>query len=163
MIGNILKKYTEGYLELKKHVKDFTPEEMSMVCGISANEIRETARIFAKAKTAMIFWGMGISQHIHGTDNSRCLISLALTTGNVGRPGTGLHPLRGQNNVQGASDVGLIPMVFPDYQPISDPKNVKFFENYWKTELDPNPGLTVVEIMEEIYHNKIKGLSLIHI
>ena len=63
----------------------------------------------------MIFWGMGISQHIHGTDNSRCLISLALTTGNVGRPGTGLHPLRGQNNVQGASDVGLIPMVLPDY------------------------------------------------
>ena len=102
---------------------------MSQICGIDAEEIKETARIFANAKSAMIFWGMGISQHIHGTDNSRCLISLALTTGNVGRPGTGLHPLRGQNNVQGASDVGLIPMVLPDYLPIADSNNVKFLKN----------------------------------
>ncbi len=153
-----IEKNTEGYLNLKEHVKDFTPEEMSHICGIAPEEIRETARLFGNAKSAMIFWGMGISQHIHGTDNSRCLISLALTTGNVGRPGTGLHPLRGQNNVQGASDVGLIPMVFPDYQPISIPENVKFFENYWNTKLDPNPGLTVVEIMEAIYKKEIKGL-----
>ena len=153
-----IEKNTEGYLDLKKHVKDFTPEEMSPICGISEEDIKETARLFGNAKSAMIFWGMGISQHIHGTDNSRCLISLALTTGNVGRPGTGLHPLRGQNNVQGASDVGLIPMVFPDYQPISDPKNVKFFEDYWNTKLDPNPGLTVVEIMEAIYKKEILGL-----
>ena len=68
----------------------------------------------------MIFWGMGVSQHVHGTDNARCLINLALITGQIGRPGTGLHPLRGQNNVQGASDVGLIPMVFPDYQRVDD-------------------------------------------
>tara|TARA_X000000950_G_scaffold211573_1_gene254525 strand:- start:50300 stop:53062 length:2763 start_codon:yes stop_codon:yes gene_type:complete len=153
-----IEKFTEGYLELKEHVKDFTPEEMEKICNIPAEEIRETARLFANAKSAMIFWGMGISQHIHGTDNSRCLISLALITGNVGRPGTGLHPLRGQNNVQGASDVGLIPMVFPDYLPISDANNVKFFEQYWETKLDPNPGLTVVEIMESIYERKIKGL-----
>ena len=153
-----IEKNTEGYLNLKKHVEDFTPEEMSPICGISVDEIKDTARLFGNAKSAMIFWGMGISQHIHGTDNSRCLISLALTTGNVGRPGTGLHPLRGQNNVQGASDVGLIPMVFPDYQPITDPKNVKFFENYWGSKLDPNPGLTVVEIMEAIYKKDIKGL-----
>jgi len=153
-----IEKNTEGYLDLKKHVEDFTPEEMAPICGIPEDEIRETARLFGNAKSAMIFWGMGISQHIHGTDNSRCLISLALTTGNVGRPGTGLHPLRGQNNVQGASDVGLIPMVFPDYQPISIPENVKFFENYWNTKLDPNPGLTVVEIMESIYEKKIQGL-----
>ena len=85
-----IEKYTEGYLDLKKHVKDFTPEEMSPICGISEEDIKETARLFGNAKSAMIFWGMGISQHIHGTDNSRCLISLALTTGNVGRPGTGL-------------------------------------------------------------------------
>ena len=153
-----IEKNTEGYLNLKKHVEDFTPEEMSPICGISVDEIKDTARLFGNAKSAMIFWGMGISQHIHGTDNSRCLISLALTTGNVGRPGTGLHPLRGQNNVQGASDVGLIPMVFPDYQPITDPKNVKFFEDYWGSKLDPNPGLTVVEIMEAIYKKDIKGL-----
>ena len=156
-------------MELVKHIKDFTPEEMSKICDISPDEIRQTARLFANAKSAMIFWGMGISQHIHGTDNSRCLISLALITGNVGRSGTGLHPLRGQNNVQGASDVGLIPMVLPDYLPISNPKNVKFFNDYWKTEIDPTPGLTVVEIMESIYNRQIKGLyimgelSLIHI
>ncbi len=153
-----IEKNTDGYLELKEHVKDFTPEEMTNICGIEPDEIRETARLFANAKSAMIFWGMGISQHIHGTDNSRCLISLALTTGNVGRPGTGLHPLRGQNNVQGASDVGLIPMVLPNYLPIADANNVKFFEDYWNCEIDPNPGLTVVEIMESIYNKDIKGL-----
>ncbi len=153
-----IEKNTDGYKELKEHVKDFTPEEMADICGISPNEIRETARLFANAKSAMIFWGMGISQHIHGTDNSRCLISLALLTGNVGREGTGLHPLRGQNNVQGASDMGLIPMVFPDYLPIANKENVKFFENYWNCEINPNPGLTVVEIMESIYNREIKGL-----
>ena len=155
-----IEKHTDGYQELIEHVKDFTPEEMSSICGIEVEEIKETARLFANAKSAMIFWGMGISQHIHGTDNSRCLISLALTTGNVGRPGTGLHPLRGQNNVQGASDVGLIPMVLPDYLPISDSNNVKFFEQYWETKLDPNPGLTVVEIMEAIYEKKYKDCTL---
>ena len=153
-----IEKNTEGYNELKEHVKDFTPEEMTNICGISTNEIRETARLFANAKSAMIFWGMGISQHIHGTDNSRCLISLALLTGNVGREGTGLHPLRGQNNVQGASDMGLIPMVLPDYLPIANHENVKFFEKYWNCEINPNPGLTVVEIMESIYNQEIKGL-----
>ena len=153
-----IEKNTDGYKELKEHVKDFTPEEMTKICGIPADEIKETARLFANAKSAMIFWGMGISQHIHGTDNSRCLISLALITGNVGRNGTGLHPLRGQNNVQGASDVGLIPMVLPNYLPIADKQNVKFFENYWDCEINPNPGLTVVEIMEAIYNKEIKGL-----
>ena len=122
IVNNILRN-TEG-TENSKHVK-VSSEEMSMVCGISAKEIRETARTFAKAKAAMIFWGMGISQHIHGTDNSRCLISLGLTTGNVGRPGTGLHPLEDKIMFE-ASDVGLIPMV-SDCQPISDPKNVKNF------------------------------------
>ena len=82
--------------------------------------LRAVARDFATAKAGMIFWGMGISQHIHGTDNSRCLISLALMCGHVGRPGAGLHPLRGQNNVQGASDAGLIPMFLPDYQSVED-------------------------------------------
>src|SRR5579862_2658005 len=99
----------------------------------------------------MIFWGMGISQHVHGTDNARCLISLALLTGQIGRPGTGLHPLRGQNNVQGASDVGLIPMLYPDYQRVGDPDVRKKFEAFWGVELDPNPGLTVTEIMNAAY------------
>tara|TARA_B110000240_G_C13458079_1_gene435411 strand:- start:388 stop:1563 length:1176 start_codon:yes stop_codon:yes gene_type:complete len=101
---------------------------------------------------------MGISQHIHGTDNARCLIALSLITGQIGKPGSGLHPLRGQNNVQGASDVGLIPMVFPDYQRVDNPEAQARFEKLWDTKLDPNPGLTVVEIMDEITKGKIQGM-----
>ena len=112
---NYIEGYTEGFDELKKHVKEFPPEKMAAICGIDAETIRIVARKYATAQKSIIFWGMGISQHVHGTDNARCLISLALMTGHVGRTGTGLHPLRGQNNVQGASDVGLIPMFYPDY------------------------------------------------
>ncbi len=108
----------------------------------------------------MIFWGMGISQHVHGTDNSRCLIALALITGQIGRPGTGLHPLRGQNNVQGASDAGLIPMVYPDYVPVSDPEANKFFEELYGRDLSEMPGLTVVEIMKAIHEGEIKGMYI---
>ena len=104
--------FTENWEAEKNHLKEFSPEKMSEICGIEADVLRDVARTFAGAKAGMIFWGMGVSQHIHGTDNSRCLISLALMTGQVGRPGTGLHPLRGQNNVQGASDAGLIPCFF---------------------------------------------------
>ncbi len=155
-----IEKHTEGFQALVEHVRDFSPEEMSPVCGIPAEQIRRAALLFGRAKTAMVFWGMGISQHIHGTDNSRCLISLALATGNVGRPGTGLHPLRGQNNVQGASDAGLIPMVFPDYRPIEDKQAHEFFEEFWGSKLDPKNGLTVVEIMKAIYEKQIKGLYI---
>jgi formate dehydrogenase major subunit len=152
--------HTEGYERLKEAVKDFTPEEMSPICGIEPEMIRTVARTYAKAKAALIFWGMGISQHVHGTDNSRCLISLALLCGHVGRPGTGLHPLRGQNNVQGASDVGLIPMVFPDYQSVADPKVRRFFEDFWGAKLDPDPGLTVVEIMHAMGNGRIKAMYI---
>jgi formate dehydrogenase major subunit len=153
-----VEKFTEGYAQLKESVKEFTAEEMAPICGIDAATIREVARTYAKAKAAIIFWGMGISQHVHGTDNARCLIALAMLCGQVGRPGTGLHPLRGQNNVQGASDVGLIPMVFPDYQSVSDMKVRHFFEEFWGTALDPKPGLTVVEIMHAMVAGYIKGM-----
>mgnify|MGYP005726825669 FL=1 len=149
---------TTDFDDLKSHLDDFTPEKMSSICGIDADVISEVARIYASSSASIIFWGMGVSQHIHGTDNARALISLALMTGQVGRPGTGLHPLRGQNNVQGASDSGLIPMVYPDYQRVDNPDVNKFFEKFWETKLDKNPGLTVVEIMEEITKGVIKGL-----
>src|ERR1700742_1448401 len=110
--------YTENFEALRETIKDFTPEKMATVCGIDAETLREVARLYAKSQGSLIFWGMGISQHVHGTDNSRCLIALALTPGQIGRKVTGLHPLRGQNNVQGASDAGLIPMVYPDYQSV---------------------------------------------
>ena len=133
---------------------------MEKICGIPAETLHEVARIYASSKASIIFWGMGISQHIHGTDNARCLIALSLMTGQIGRPGTGLHPLRGQNNVQGASDVGLIPMVYPDYQRVDNPAAQSRFEELWNTRLDPNPGLTVVEIMGEIAKGNITGMYI---
>jgi len=149
---------TIGYEDLRKNVEGYSPEAMAPVCGIPAQTIREVARLYAKSKGSMILWGMGISQHIHGTDNARCLIALCLTTGQVGRPGCGLHPLRGQNNVQGASDAGLIPMVFPDYQRVDNPQARARFEALWGTTLDPQPGLTVVEIMNAALAGDIRGM-----
>ncbi|WP_280538840.1 formate dehydrogenase subunit alpha [Chromohalobacter sp. 11-W] len=153
--------HTEGFEALKAHVRDMTPEAMSPACGVEPELIRELARLYAQAERAMIFWGMGISQHVHGTDNARCLISLALACGQTGRPGTGLHPLRGQNNVQGASDAGLIPMVLPDYQPVGDAQVRSAFEELWNTPLDETPGLTVVEIMNAIADGSIKGMYIL--
>ncbi len=155
-----ISQFTEGFEQLKAHIVDFTPEAMQPICGIDADTIRTVARAYATAGRSIIFWGMGISQHVYGTDNARCLIALALITGQVGRPGTGLHPLRGQNNVQGASDAGLIPMVFPDYQSVESPDIRKRFEDVWGTKLDPNKGLTVVEIMHAVIAGKIKGMYI---
>jgi len=150
--------HTSGYEDLKKMVKDFSPEAMESVCGIDAATIRDVARTFARSERSIIFWGMGISQHVHGTDNSRCLIALTMITGQVGRPGTGLHPLRGQNNVQGASDAGLIPMVYPDYKSVELEEVRQHYEKFWGTHLDPKRGLTVVEIVDAIIDGQIKGM-----
>jgi formate dehydrogenase major subunit len=152
--------HTEGFEALKEKVKDFTPEKMEPITGIPAATVRDVARLYARSERSIIFWGMGISQHTHGTDNARCLIALAMVTGQIGRPGTGLHPLRGQNNVQGASDVGLIPMVFPDYQSVEDPVIRGKYEAFWKVELPPKSGLTVVEIMHAIKDGVIKGMYI---
>ena len=152
--------HTEDFAALEAHLVAYTPERMAPICGIEAGTLRTVARTYATAQAAMIFWGMGISQHIHGTDNARCLISLALMTGQVGRPGTGLHPLRGQNNVQGASDAGLIPMMLPDYNRTNIASARKPFEDLWGTTLDEKPGLTVVEIMDAIHAGEIKGMYI---
>ena len=153
-------KQTEGFEDLKARTAHTTPEAMAPICGVDPETLRSVARGYATAKSAMIFWGMGISQHTHGTDNSRCLISLALLTGNVGRAGTGLHPLRGQNNVQGASDAGLIPMFFPDYTPVTDADARAKYENLWGKSLDPERGLTVVEITDAAYDGDIKAMYI---
>jgi formate dehydrogenase major subunit len=151
---------TIGYAELEQNVAGYSPELMAPICGVDADSIRYVARLYANSKASMILWGMGISQHIHGTDNARCLIALALMTGQIGRPGTGLHPLRGQNNVQGASDAGLIPMMFPDYQRVDNPAARAKFEQAWGMPLDPAPGLTVVEIMHAIKAGTIRGMYI---
>ncbi len=160
------KQYIDGFTEnwdaMVKHLKDFPPEKMAEFCGIDAETLREVARDFATAKAAMIFWGMGISQHIHGTDNSRCLISLALMCGQVGRPGSGLHPLRGQNNVQGASDAGLIPMFLPDYQSVTDEGVRTSFNDIWQSDnIAAEKGLTVIEIMDAIHDGDITSMYIL--
>ncbi|MCW1969852.1 MAG: molybdopterin-dependent oxidoreductase [Anaerolineae bacterium] len=157
---NFVGERTEDYVKLMHKVADYAPEKVAPLCGIPAETLREVARTYATAKASIIFWGMGVSQHIHGTDNARCLIALSLITGQIGRPGTGLHPLRGQNNVQGASDAGLIPMMLPDYRRVANPDARRQIEELWGATLDPKPGLTVVEIMHAVLDGQIKGMYI---
>jgi formate dehydrogenase major subunit len=152
---------TSGFDALRRNVQACTPEAMAPVCGIDAQVLREVAHAYATSRGSMILWGMGVSQHVHGTDNARCLIALALMSGQLGRPGTGLHPLRGQNNVQGASDAGLIPMMLPDYQHVSRPEVRQRFEQAWQLapgSLDGQVGLTVVEVMQAIKAGVVRGM-----
>lgn len=153
--------HVDGFEALKAKIAEFTPEAMAPVCGIDAETLREVARLYATSAKSIIFWGMGVSQHVHGTDNVRALIAMALTTGQIGRPGTGLHPLRGQNNVQGASDAGLIPMLFPDYRSVENPDIRAEFEDAWGRTLDPVRGLTVVEIIDDILAGGIEAMYIL--
>lgn len=155
-----IQRFVDGFPDLEQAVKDATPEAMAPLCGIAPEVLRDVARMYATSKASLIFWGMGVSQHVHGTDNARCLIALALITGQVGRPGAGLHPLRGQNNVQGASDAGLIPMVLPDYQSVEDAANRAAFQAVWGGEIAPHRGLTVVEIMNAILQGEIRAMYI---
>ena len=158
--GDFIENRTERFHVLKPSLERYTPELTSRITGVPAPVIEEVAREYGRARRAMIFWGMGISQHVNGTDNARALIALCLMTGNIGRPGTGLHPLRGQNNVQGASDVGLIPRYYPGYQPVADQDVRRRFESAWGIELDPADGLTVVEIMHGALDGRIAGMFM---
>ncbi|MBK9238032.1 MAG: formate dehydrogenase subunit alpha [Rhodoferax sp.] len=162
---DFIKRRVSNFEAIQAGVQAFCPEAMAPVCGIAAETIREVARAYAKAKSAMIFWGMGISQHVHGTDNVRALIALCMVCGQIGKPGSGLHPLRGQNNVQGASDAGLIPMMFPNYQRVDNAAAHQWFEQFWGTPLDAKPGYTVVEIMHkalapESDRHKVRGMVI---
>ena len=154
-----------NYEALKLNIQGYSPEAMAPICGVPAETLREVAREFATSKGAMILWGMGISQHVHGTDNARCLIALVTVTGQIGKSGSGLHPLRGQNNVQGASDAGLIPMMFPNYQRVSNPEAHDWFEKFWNSPLDKQAGYTVVEIMhkalaDDADPHKVRGMYI---
>ena len=152
---------TKDFKKLKEHLEDYSPEKMSKICGISPSQINEIARIYASAPASIIFWGMGISQHIHGTDNARALISLSLMTGQIGRPGTGLHPLRGQNNVQGSCDMGALPNVYTNYQSVSDPENRAAFSKVWGVEAPAEPGLTYPEMLRQVESGNVRSLYLI--
>jgi formate dehydrogenase major subunit len=151
---------TSNFAALAETVKDYPPERAAQITGVDAAVIRRVARLWGEAGAGIIFWGMGISQHTTGTDNARCLIAMCAITGNVGRPGSGLHPLRGQNNVQGSSDMGLIPMFYPDYQRADNPDVHARFERVWGTELDPKRGLTVTEIIGSALKGGVRGMYM---
>ena len=153
---------TSNYDELARTVADYPPQRAAQITGIDADTITEVARVWGSAGAGIIFWGMGISQHTTGTDNARCLIAMCAITGNVGKPGSGLHPLRGQNNVQGASDVGLIPMFYPDYQKADSPQVRARFEQAWGVAgLDPERGLTVTEIIGSVLTGGVRGMYML--
>ena len=153
---------TTNFEALAKTVRDYPPERAEQITGVPADLIRRVARAWGEAGAGVIFWGMGISQHTTGTDNARCLIALCAITGNIGRPGSGLHPLRGQNNVQGASDMGLVPMFYPDYQKADDPGVKARFEQAWGTgDLDPKRGLTVTEIIGSALKGGVRGMYML--
>lgn len=155
-----IKTRTEGFDAIKANSKDYAPEKMAAICGVPAKTIREIARVYATAENAIIYWGMGITQHSHGTDNARCIIALSLITGQIGRPGAGLHPLRGQNNVQGTSDLGVLPMYYPDYQKVGEAAMKEKFEAAWQTDLNPEVG----KMMMDIFHSiEAGGISAMYI
>ena len=148
---------TEGFVEYADSLADKTPEWAETVSGVPADDIRRGARMYARASAAAIYWGMGISQSTHGTDNALTLVNLALLCGHIGRPGTGLNPLRGQNNVQGCSDSGGMPTVYTAYQPVTDPDVRRKFEEAWHTRLSDQPGLTTTEMVDGILSGQVKG------
>jgi formate dehydrogenase major subunit len=149
-----------NYEALAAMVEQYPPERAAQICGVDADTIREVARLWGEAGAAVVYWGMGISQHTTGTDNARCLIALCTITGNVGKQGAGLHPLRGQNNVQGASDAGLIPMFYPDYQKVDSEDGWARFEQAWGRDLDHERGLTVTEIIASALHGGVRGMYM---
>ena len=155
-----IKTRTEDFDALKKMVEGFTPEKVAKISGIQAAQLRQAARLYAKAAKGSIVYSMGITQHTTGTDNVMSLANLAMVTGNLGREAVGVNPLRGQNNVQGSCDMGALPNVFPGYQSITDAAIREKFEKAWNVKLDDKVGLTVVEIMHQAAAGKIKGLYI---
>ena len=151
---------TEGFEEFLKVIERYTPEEAERITGVKAEDIVRVARLYARAERAAILYCMGITQHAKGTDNVMALSNLALLCGHIGKPGTGINPLRGQNNVQGACDMGGLPNVFPGYQRVNDPEARKKFESLWGVKLPSEPGLTLGEMMEAILEGKVKALYI---
>ncbi len=158
---NFIHERTEGFNEYLESLEEFTPEWAETISGVPAESIREAARIYANAGRAAIYWGMGISQSTHGTDNTLSLVNLALMCGHVGKSGTGLNPLRGQNNVQGCSDSGGLPNVFTAYQRVDDPAIRERFESVWGTRLNPTPGLTATECIDASLSGAVRGMFVL--
>jgi len=155
-----IKARTEGYEAVKKIADNYPPEKTAKIAGVPAEDIRKAARIYATAQNAMVIYSMGITQHTTGTDNTMSLANLVMLCGQIGKPSSGLNPLRGQNNVQGACDAGCLPNVYPGYQAVNNPDVKEKFQKIWNVELSDKPGLTVTEIIDAAYTGKIKGLYI---
>ena len=152
---------TEGYDEMPSVLAAYTPELVEEISGVSADALREAARVFGRAGRGAILYSMGITQHSHGTEHVIAISNLALLTGNLGRRGTGVNPLRGQNNVQGACDVGALPNVYTGYQAVGDPAAQKKFSEAWGVDLPDRPGLTVTEVFDAIATGEVRGLYIV--
>lgn len=158
---DFIKNRTEGFDEFKEHVKEFTLERVEGITGVKKEDIIKAARMYAGAKNAMILYGLGVTEHRTGTENAMSVANLALSCGHIGRPSTGIMALRGQNNVQGASDMGPMPAIFSGYQSVSDPKLREKFENYWNVKLPTTAGLKSVEMLDEAVKGKFKGVFIV--
>jgi formate dehydrogenase alpha subunit len=151
---------TEKFEDLKKELENYPPERVEEITGISKNDLRAIAEAYAKSKKGSIVYAMGITQHVTGTENVISLANLAMLTGNIGRLNTGVNPLRGQNNVQGACDMGGLPNVYTGYQSVADEGAAKKFEEAWNAPLSRKPGLTIMEMFQAIDEGKMKALYI---
>jgi formate dehydrogenase alpha subunit len=158
---DFIEKHCENFDAFKASLDQYTQEMVQEITGVPWQQIVEAARLYATRGPASIFYAMGITQHSHGTDNVMAVANLALLTGSIGKPSTGVNPLRGQNNVQGACDMGALPNVYPGYQKVTDPAVKAKFESAWNSELSGSIGLTHVEIFDAIYEGKINALYLV--
>jgi formate dehydrogenase alpha subunit len=152
---------TEGFKELKAKIKEYDPKTVEKITGVSKENIVEAARLYSKAKNGMIVYGLGVTEHRTGTENAMALANLALVCGHIGRPSTGIMALRGQNNVQGSSDLGPLPATLPGYQSVTDPENRMKFEKVWGVSISPEVGLKSVEMLDEAIKKKFKGLFIL--
>jgi len=152
---------TEGFEKLEELLKNYPPEKAAEICGVPADDIVKLAEMYATADKAAILYTMGITQHTHGVDNVKSLANLAMMTGNLGKESAGVNPLRGQNNVQGACDMGGLPNVYPAYQAVTDESNKKKFETAWKAELSDKVGYTVMEMMHGLEDGSVRGMVIL--
>jgi formate dehydrogenase alpha subunit len=152
---------TEGFEELRAHLEDFTPEKASAICGVAPEDIERVARLYATSPCSTILYTLGITEHSHGVDNVKSLANLAMLTGHIGKPSSGVNPMRGQNNVQGACDMGALPNVYPGYQVVTDPNVRAKFEAAWQAPLSDKVGLTIPDMMDRLIDGSVKGMFIL--
>jgi len=158
---NFVEERTEGFEAFAESVEGYTPEVVEKITGVPAGDIIEAARLYTQSQNSSILYAMGITQHATGTNNVLALANLAMVTGQIGKPSSGINPLRGQNNVQGACDMGGLPNVYTGYQRVDDEAIRQKFEKAWEVPLFPRPGLTLMEMMQGIAHEKVKALFIL--